>query len=71
MGRLWRKQRKLEAKINWIAGEMADRPKGMRKRTFERILDRIYTIEEAKDAEFFVTMARLYDVHGKTLDELL
>jgi hypothetical protein len=48
--RLWRKQRKLEARL---AGDYR-RPKGMWQRTYQRICDRIEEIEEAKDLGFYV-----------------
>jgi hypothetical protein len=66
MDRLWRKQRKLEARLNWIAGEVSDRPKGMRTKTFKRILDQIAAVEEAKDADFRASMRRF----GMTSEEL-
>jgi hypothetical protein len=66
MDRLWRKQRKLEARLNWIAGEVTDRPKGMRTKTFKRILDQIAAVEEAKDADFLASMRRF----GMTSEEL-
>lgn len=54
-GRLWRKQRKLEAKLNETGGK----PKWMRARTFDRICDQISNVEEAKDMDFALRAARL------------
>jgi hypothetical protein len=48
--RLWRRQRKLEARI----GEDYERPKGMRTRTYDRIIGQINDIEERKDYDFFL-----------------
>jgi hypothetical protein len=69
--RLWRKQRKLESKLNWIEGDVPDRPKGMRNRTFENILNRINAVEEAKDADFFEKIERLSQACGWNLEDLL
>lgn len=48
IGRLWRKQRKLEAKL----GENHGKPKGMHSRTYQRIFAKIDEVEERKDAAF-------------------
>jgi hypothetical protein len=71
LGRLWRKQRKLEAKLNWLDGDVPVRPKGMRHKTLERILDQIDALEDAKDADFLVSMARLYGITAETPEELI
>lgn len=55
MGRLWRKQQKLEARV----GENGERPKWMRERTYERIRERIFAVEEAKDYVFGIGAAAL------------
>ena len=49
-GRLWRKQRKLEARL----GENGERPKGMRRRTYEHICEKLAAVEEAKDMDFML-----------------
>jgi hypothetical protein len=43
--RCWRQQRKIEAKLT----DEGDRPKGMRRRTFERLCQKWDAIEERKD----------------------
>ena len=50
MSRLWRKQRRLEAKL----GEDDERPKGMRLRTYERIVARLNEVQDRKDQAFLV-----------------
>jgi hypothetical protein len=55
LDRLWRKQRKIEAHL--IAGEA--RPKGMHWRTYERLIERIDGIEEAKDGYFVMQLLPL------------
>jgi hypothetical protein len=67
LGRLWRKQSKLEAKLREDGG----RPKGMRARTYERYLARIDDLEEARDTEFFVSAARFLRGHGVDVLKLL
>jgi hypothetical protein len=59
LDRLWRKQRKLEARLSWLGGEVPERPKWMRQRTFERILSEIDLVEEAKDLNFMASFAPL------------
>lgn len=54
MGRAWRAQHKLEAKL----GENWRRPKGMRCATYERLLDRINAAEEARDLALVAFMQR-------------
>jgi hypothetical protein len=53
-GRLWRKQRKLEARLTKDGGK----PKGMRDRTYDRIHERIDAVEAKRDTEFFLSAAR-------------
>lgn len=50
LDRLWRKQRKLEAKL----GKDHQRPKGMHGRTYERVLVQIDEVEGRQDAAFCV-----------------
>jgi len=45
MGRAWRKQRKVEARL----GENWQRPNGMHRTTYERLLKRIMECEERRD----------------------
>lgn len=71
LDRLWRKQRKLEARLNWLGGEVPDRPKGMRQRTFERIVGQIDAIEEAKDGYFLARLVPLCRSLGMNPDDLL
>jgi len=52
LDRLWRKQRKIESRL--IEGEI--KPKAMRWRTYERLIDRINEIEEEKDAHFLIRL---------------
>ena len=54
--RLWRKMRKLEARL--VDGET--KPKRMHMLTFERICSRMDDVDSALDAEFFVHAARLF-----------
>lgn len=53
--RCWRAQRKLEAKLT----EDGERPKGMRRGTFERINERWAAIEERKDDLSWPSLLRL------------
>lgn len=55
MGRAWRAQYKLEAKL----GENGRRPKGMRWATYERIFDGIEKCEAAKDQALSAYIAKL------------
>lgn len=55
LGRLWRKQSKAEAKLE----ENLRRPKGMHRRTRERLLDVIYACEEARDNELAEFVERM------------
>jgi hypothetical protein len=59
-GRLWRKQRKLEAHLlENRTGTRYVKPKGMHWRTFNALCNRIAAVEEAKDAAFFEGAARM------------
>lgn len=55
MARTWREQRRIEEKI----GEDWQRPKGMRQRTYERLMDRLTDCEMRRDEAFCVAAARL------------
>lgn len=57
-GRLWRKQRKLEARL----ADNLERPKGMRVRTYQRIVAEWEEVEEAKDLDFAIAAARLLGI---------
>ncbi len=61
-GRLWRKQAKLENRLD----EDWERPKGMHTRTWDRITSQLWDIESRKDRLLWGAMARL-----GMLDELL
>jgi len=60
LDRMWRKQSKLEARLdeNWT------RPKGMRNRTYEAVLDALDDCEERRNATFVETVARLFGATG-------
>jgi hypothetical protein len=66
IGRLWRKQRKLEAKL----GENYQRPKGMHARTYERIFAKIDEVEERKDTAFYLSALAFLGRRGITPDGL-
>lgn len=55
IGRLWRKQRKLEKRL----GEHWRRPNGMHRATYERILEKLVGIEARKDGLFEQAVSRL------------
>jgi hypothetical protein len=55
MARTWREQQRIEEKI----GDDWQRPKGMRQRTYERLLDRLADCELRRDQAFCVAAARL------------
>ncbi len=65
-GRLWRKRRKLEARL--VDGEL--KPRWMRWRTFEKISDRMDAVDEALDTELFIRCARLFG-GGSTPEDTL
>lgn len=54
LARTWLKQRKIEARL----GEHWQRPKGMRFRTYDRLLDQLATIEEQRDQAFAAVIQR-------------
>lgn len=55
LDRMWRKQQRLEAKL----GEYWRRPKGMRRRTYERLIDGVRDCEERREAAFCIAAAKL------------
>jgi hypothetical protein len=55
LDRLWRRQSKIESRL----GESWRRPKGMRRRTYERLLEQVVGLEEARDAALAELVARL------------
>jgi hypothetical protein len=65
MGRLWRKQNKLEARL----GENCQKPKWMRKRTYERIWTQINDLEERQVA-CWTGIMRIMRRSGMTLADL-
>jgi hypothetical protein len=67
ISRLWRKTRKLEARLT----EDGDRPKGMHWRTYHRICDQLDAVEEAKDRAFAIAAAAILRRTGMTLDDIL
>lgn len=60
LDRVWRKQSKLEARL----GEYWQRPKGMRHRTYQALLDRLHDCEVRRDTAFVQTAARLFGAVG-------
>ena len=56
LDRLWRKQRKLEAKL----GENQQRPRGMHQGIYEGILEQIEVVEDQKDAAFCLRAMALF-----------
>ena len=56
IARLWRKQHRIEAKL----GEHWQRPKGMRHRTHEMLLNRLEDVEQRREGAFCVTAMRLF-----------
>ena len=55
MDRLWRRQRKLEDRL----GPDEEKPKRMRWRTYQRLLNRVDAIEAAKEEIWLPQFARL------------
>jgi hypothetical protein len=55
MARTWREQRRIEERI----GEDWQRPKGMRQRTYEWLMDRLADCELRRDQAFCVAAARM------------
>lgn len=58
--RSWRNQRKLEARL----GGKWQRPTGMRLHTYQRLIDRLASYEEARDAAFCERVQRLFGFAG-------
>lgn len=58
MGRLWRKQRKIESRL-LDGDDCYQKPKGMHWRTFNRLADEIDEIEQQKDIACFSSLAPL------------
>jgi hypothetical protein len=55
LDRMWRKQAKIEARL----GERWGRPKGMRTHTYDRLLGRLWHLEERREGALAVFVARL------------
>jgi hypothetical protein len=55
LGRMWRKQSKIEAKL----GNDCRRPKGMRQATYARLMDQRWELEMRRDDALAVFVARL------------
>jgi hypothetical protein len=55
IGRIWRQQNKVEAKLEhrW------QRPKHMHHRTYHRLLSRLFKLEEAREDAFALAVARM------------
>lgn len=69
MGRLWRKQRKIEARL--LDGDSCyQKPKGMHWRTFNRLADKIDEIEQQKDMACFAHLAPLLMRSGFNLADI-
>ena len=66
IGRLWRKQNKLEARL----GEDRLKPKWMRERTYERICTKINEVEDIKDHAFRIGALALFRRTGMTWKDL-
>lgn len=69
MGRLWRKQRKMESRLE-DGGSHYQKPKGMHWRTFNRLADKIDEIERDKDRTFLISAGALLARMGLKLDDL-
>jgi hypothetical protein len=66
IGRLWRKQHKLEARL----GEDLQKPKWMRVRTYQRIWSQIDEVEEQKHAACMVGLMAILSRGGLTLADM-
>ncbi len=55
LDRLWRRQRRIEARL----GEHWRRPKGMRHRTHQRLIDHLLKLEERREDALVMWMGRL------------
>lgn len=71
MGRLWRRQRKVERKLAGGAGEWNgwQKPKGMHQNTFDRLVELVNVIEQEKDAQFAAKMLPLLARLGLRLSD--
>lgn len=58
LARMWRKQTKIEA----VLGEHWGRPRGMRNRTHEVLLDALLELEAARDDAFAIAAKRLLNI---------
>jgi hypothetical protein len=56
MARTWRAQRRIEERV----GEGWQRPKGMRRRTYERLLDGLEDCRQRRDEAFFMAAGKLF-----------
>ena len=56
MARMWRKQGKIEARLD----DDGKRPKGMRLRTYERLRDTMWQCEQIRDEATFSAITRLF-----------
>lgn len=61
MGRAWRKQRKAERQL----GENWQRPKGMHRRTFEKLINFILDCEEQRDAALVRYMVKRFPAFAR------
>jgi hypothetical protein len=61
MARTWREQRRIEERIR----EDWQRPKCIRQRTYERLMDRLADCELRRDEAFCVAAQRLFFSLGK------
>ena len=60
LDRTWRRQSKLEARL----GEDWERPKGMRHRTYEALIDALEDCERRRNIAFVETAVRLFGAAG-------
>ena len=65
LSRLWRKQRKLEAKLT----KEGSRPKGMRQKTYDRLCAKIDSVEQAKDGLFYLAALAFTRRYGVSPEE--
>lgn len=61
MGRLWRRQRRIERRLAGNAGEWNgwEKPKGMHRRTFDRLANQVLELEARRDQVFAVQAGAL------------
>jgi hypothetical protein len=71
MGRLWRKQRKVERKLAGAGGQWNgwQRPRGMHEKTFNRLVEMLDQIEKDKAANFSAQMLPLLARLGVNLSD--